>query len=113
MMEIPKEIVQELIEAAKDMPRKTPAAGGCGTIHDFKIEAAAVWALDNVLKKIEALERKNGYKVFPHKMLSIDRHKRLKSGNISPMRENFKTELAADPSLKRSIKKIAKKYKRD
>ena len=109
MMEIPKEIVQELIEAAKDMPRKTPAAGGCGTIHDFKIEAAAVWALDDVLTKIEAFERRKRYKVFPHKMSSIDRHNRLKSGNISTMRENFETELAADPSLKRLIEKTVKK----
>lgn len=112
-MKIPDKLVQELIEAAKDMPRKTPAAGGSGTIHDFKIDAGAIWALDKVLTKIEALERKNGYKVLPHKMLSIDRHNRLKSGNISPMRENFETELAADPSLKRSIEKITKKHKRD
>lgn len=108
MMEIPKEIVQELIEAAKDMPRKTPAAGGCGTIHDFKIDAATVWALDRVLRKIEALQKKKNYKVQPHKMQSIDRHNRLKDGDVSPMMENFKIEVAADPELAKILEKEKK-----
>lgn len=49
--EYPPEI-RELIEAAKDMPRHTPAPGGAGTIHTFKIDAATVWALDKALNKL-------------------------------------------------------------
>ena len=44
--------IQELIEAAKDMPRHTPASGGAGTVHTFKIDAATVWALDKALNKL-------------------------------------------------------------
>lgn len=44
--------IQELILAAVDMPRETPAAGGAGTIHDFKIPASHVWDLDKALDKL-------------------------------------------------------------
>jgi len=56
-MSVP-EMIQELIEAAKYMPRETPEAGGCGTIHTFKIDAGTVWRLDAILKKFEAIEPK-------------------------------------------------------
>ena len=47
----PKE-VQELIEAAVDMPRHTPAPGHAGKVHTFEIDAATVWALDKALNKL-------------------------------------------------------------
>lgn len=50
------EMIQELIETAKCMPRATPKAGGCGTVHTFQIDAGTVWRNDAILKKFEALE---------------------------------------------------------
>ena len=44
--------IQELIEAAKDMPRHTPKPGGCGTVHVFEIDAGTVWALDKALNNL-------------------------------------------------------------
>lgn len=44
--------IQKLIEASKDMPRHTPASGGCGTIHTFEIDAGTVWALDKALNEL-------------------------------------------------------------
>jgi len=48
------QVVQEVIDAARDMPRATPAPGGSSTEHDFKIAAHAVWRLDRALKKLDA-----------------------------------------------------------
>ncbi len=45
---------QAVIAAARKMPRETPAPGGAGTVHDFKISAATVWALDAALTKLDA-----------------------------------------------------------
>jgi len=49
---LPVNKIRKLIEAAKDMPRETPASGGSTTIHLFKIPAATVWALDKALKEL-------------------------------------------------------------
>jgi hypothetical protein len=46
--------MDEVISAARAMPRRTPAAGGAGTIHKFDIEASTVWALDRALKDYDA-----------------------------------------------------------
>lgn len=48
--------MQEVVEAARLMPRETPAAGACSTIHDFKIDAGTVWNLDRALHKLDALD---------------------------------------------------------
>jgi len=45
-----REALELLLAAALLMPRSTPKAGGAGTVHDFKIEAAYVWALDEACK---------------------------------------------------------------
>jgi ATP:corrinoid adenosyltransferase len=47
------EALTELEEAARHMPRATPAPGGASTIHNFEIEAAWVWANDRALKKLD------------------------------------------------------------
>lgn len=50
-----------LLAAAKLMPRATPAPGAAGTVHNFPIEAAYVWALDgacNAAEKSLAAPRK-------------------------------------------------------
>lgn len=44
----------ELIEAARLMPRKTPAAGHAGKLHTIGIEASSIWAMDGALKKFDA-----------------------------------------------------------
>lgn len=44
--------VERLIEAALRMPRGTPAAGGAGTIHNFRIMAGTVWSLDMALRDL-------------------------------------------------------------
>jgi hypothetical protein len=46
--------LQAVADAARQMPRETPAPGACSTVHDFKIEAGTVWALDRALKKLDA-----------------------------------------------------------
>lgn len=43
----------EVIQAARNMPRRTPAPGGCSTVHDFKIEAGTVWAMDRALDEFD------------------------------------------------------------
>jgi|GEM_PF-2162303 len=45
----PKQI-QDLLEAARDMPRHAPEAGCAGTVHGYFIPASHVWALDAALK---------------------------------------------------------------
>jgi hypothetical protein len=42
-----------VIEAARQMPRGTPGPGGCGTVHQFGIEAGVVWTLDIALKRFD------------------------------------------------------------
>jgi uncharacterized ParB-like nuclease family protein len=48
--------MQDVVAAAKLMPRETPAPGACCTVHDFKIDAGTVWNLDIALRKLEALD---------------------------------------------------------
>lgn len=45
---LPQE-VQDLIEAAKQMPRVTPKAGCASTVHTYEISAGTVWTLDRAL----------------------------------------------------------------
>jgi len=47
--------LMEVVRAASEMPRKTPAAGGSCTVHPFQIEAGAVWALDRALRNLAAI----------------------------------------------------------
>ena len=51
---LPANIIQELFEAASEMPRATPKAGAASTIHDFQIAASEVWRLDRILRIIES-----------------------------------------------------------
>jgi hypothetical protein len=44
-----------VIEIARRFPRRTPAPGGCGTVHDFPIEAGLIWELDKALRDQPAL----------------------------------------------------------
>jgi hypothetical protein len=43
------ERLEAVERAARKMPRKTPAPGGCSTVHMIGIEASAIWALDTAL----------------------------------------------------------------
>lgn len=45
----------EVVARARNMPRRTPAPGGAGTVHQFDIEAGHVWMLDIALKALDAL----------------------------------------------------------
>ena len=47
------ERLRAVVDAARLMPRRTPAAGGCSTEHNFKIEASTVWALDKALNELD------------------------------------------------------------
>lgn len=49
-----RKALADLIEYADLMPKKTPAAGGCSTIHQFEISAGAIWGLDERVKKARA-----------------------------------------------------------
>jgi hypothetical protein len=49
------EAMREIVDAARLMPRETPAAGGCTTMHAFEIEAANVWAMDRALTQFDRL----------------------------------------------------------
>jgi len=44
---------EELEQAARHLPRATPAPGDTSTLHNFRIEAAWVWANDRALKMID------------------------------------------------------------
>jgi hypothetical protein len=50
------EALEAVVAAARKMPRATPAAGGCSTVHPFAIEAFAVWDLDRALTALDKLE---------------------------------------------------------
>lgn len=45
---------REVVAAARNMPRRTPAAGGSSTVHQFQIEACHVWALDLALDRYDS-----------------------------------------------------------
>lgn len=49
-----EQIRDDVIAAARNMPRRTPKAGGCSTVHDFRIDAGTVWALDQALSELDA-----------------------------------------------------------
>jgi hypothetical protein len=46
--------LREVAEAARQMPRATPAPGGASTEHTFTISAGAVWTLDRALQQLDA-----------------------------------------------------------
>lgn len=46
--------LEDVVEAARALPRETPAQGTASTVHDFKIEAGDVWGLDLALKRLDA-----------------------------------------------------------
>jgi hypothetical protein len=52
---VSEDALRDVVEAARRMPRATPAPGGAGTIHQFPIEAGAVWMLDRALLRLDAL----------------------------------------------------------
>lgn len=45
--------LREVVEAARNMPRRTPGSGGAETPHQFTIDAGHVWQLDRALKKLD------------------------------------------------------------
>lgn len=47
-------LLRAVADAARALPRTTPAPGGAGTEHPYQIEAAKVWALDLALKALDA-----------------------------------------------------------
>jgi len=47
--------LMEVVKAASDMPRETPAPGGAFTVHPFQIAASTVWALDRALRNLASL----------------------------------------------------------
>lgn len=62
-VEVPDGMVlvpRELVTAAMQMPRKTPAPGGAATLHSYTIEAGVVWELDRALQKLAALPQNQG-----------------------------------------------------
>jgi hypothetical protein len=46
-------LLLDVEKAARKLPRETPAAGGCSTVHSFAIEAAHVWANDAALDALD------------------------------------------------------------
>lgn len=46
-------ILSLVVDAARRMPRRTPASGGASTNHTFIIEAGAVWDLDRALTELD------------------------------------------------------------
>lgn len=63
LIEAAKEVLKEnerlsaVVEAARFMPRSTPAPGTAHTVHDFVIPAWAVWDLDRALKVLDAVDQ--------------------------------------------------------
>lgn len=47
-------VLREVADAARQMPRETPAPGSCVTVHQFPIEAGVVWTLDRALNNLDA-----------------------------------------------------------
>lgn len=53
-----KAALRVLLDAAKNMPLKTPAPGGASTSHPYMIMAAHTWALGSAIEEAkEALQR--------------------------------------------------------
>lgn len=50
-----REALVDLMKAARLMPRATPNPGAASTVHDYQIEAAYVWGLDQACNNAEAV----------------------------------------------------------
>jgi hypothetical protein len=49
------ELLWTVANAARKMPRETPAPGVASTVHTFQIEAGVVWELDYALSALETV----------------------------------------------------------
>lgn len=47
------ELLRDVEEAARDLPRRTPAVGGASTEHSYKLAAWKVWSNDMALKALD------------------------------------------------------------
>ncbi len=49
---VDRELLNELLNYADLMPKKTPVAGSCSTEHPFTITAGAIWGLDDLVGRV-------------------------------------------------------------
>lgn len=52
------ERMRDVIEAARQMPRKTPIGGGASTVHMIGVEASVIWRLDDAFRQYDAATAK-------------------------------------------------------